>query len=69
MLQMGFGRSAFQSGSVTFVASAGALLMKTTAAPILRRFGFRRALAGAATISGAFWRLTDFSRRRRRLRS
>ena len=52
MLQMGFGRSAFQSGSVTFVASAGALLMKTTAAPILRRFGFRRALAGAATISG-----------------
>jgi EmrB/QacA subfamily drug resistance transporter len=53
MLQMGFGRNSFQSGSITFVASAGALMMKTTAAPILRRLGFRKVLAGAATISGA----------------
>ncbi|PNG27168.1 DHA2 family efflux MFS transporter permease subunit [Methylocella silvestris] len=52
MLQVGFGYSAFQSGSVTFIASAGALLMKTTAAPILRRFGFRRVLVQAALISG-----------------
>ena len=52
MLQMGFGRNAFQSGSITFVASAGALAMKTTAAPILRKLGFRRVLAGAAATSG-----------------
>ncbi|VTZ49799.1 Major facilitator superfamily MFS_1 [Methylocella tundrae] len=53
MLQMGFGRNSFQSGAITFVASAGALLMKTTAAPILRRFGFRRVLALAAMLSGS----------------
>ncbi len=53
MLQMGFGRSSFQSGAVTFVASAGALLMKMTAAPILRRLGFRTVLVGAAVTSGA----------------
>ena len=52
MLQMGFGRNSFQSGSITFAASAGALLMKTTAAPILRRFGFRRVLASGAMASG-----------------
>ncbi|MEJ0092560.1 MAG: MFS transporter [Methylocella sp.] len=44
MMQMAFGMTPFQSGSVTFVASAGAILMKTTATPILRRFGFRRVL-------------------------
>ncbi len=60
LLQMGFGRSAFQSGGVTFVASAGALLMKTTAAPILRGLGFRRVLAGAATLSGALFATYGF---------
>src|SRR5690606_29400853 len=43
----------FASGSLTFVAAAGALLMKLTAAPILRRFGFRRVLTGNALISAA----------------
>jgi MFS family permease len=52
LLQMGFGRDAFQSGSITFVASAGALLMKTTAAPILRSLGFRLVLAASALLSG-----------------
>jgi hypothetical protein len=46
--------SAFQSGSITFSASAGALLMKTTAQPILNRFGFRRILIFDALISGLF---------------
>nr|WP_041778672.1 DHA2 family efflux MFS transporter permease subunit [Beijerinckia indica] len=41
MLQIGFGMTPFQSGMVTFISSVGALLMKTTATPILRRFGFR----------------------------
>lgn len=54
MLQLGFGMSAFQSGSITFSASAGALLMKTTAHPILARFGFRRILIFDALISGVF---------------
>ena len=44
MLQAGFGMNAFQSGSVTFIASVGAMAMKATAAPILRLFGFRRVL-------------------------
>ncbi|MBV9704756.1 MAG: MFS transporter, partial [Methylobacteriaceae bacterium] len=44
MLQVGFGLSPLQSGSLTFMAAAGALMMKLTAAPIIRRFGFRRVL-------------------------
>lgn len=55
MLQVGFGMNAFQSGSVTFVSSAGAMLMKTTATPILRLFGFRRILVFDALLSSAFF--------------
>ncbi len=51
MLQLGFGLTAFASGSLTFVAAAGALVMKLTAAPILRRFGFRRVLVANALLS------------------
>ena len=54
MLQAGFGMNAFQSGSITFVASAGAMAMKATAAPILRVFGFRRVLIFNAMLSAAF---------------
>jgi EmrB/QacA subfamily drug resistance transporter len=54
MLQIGFGFSPFQSGSVTFVAAAGAMLMKATAEPILRAFGFRRVLIFNALVSSAF---------------
>ncbi len=54
MLQTGFGLSAFQSGSITFIASAGAMTMKATAAPILRRFGFRLVLVYNAALSAAF---------------
>ncbi|MGO9005206.1 MAG: MFS transporter [Beijerinckiaceae bacterium] len=53
MLQVGFGMNAFQSGSVTFVSAAGAMLMKTTAVPILRLFGFRRILIFNAILSSA----------------
>lgn len=51
MLQLGFGLNAFQSGSLTFAAAAGALTMKLTAAPILRQFGFKRVLCVNAVIS------------------
>ncbi|WOJ90504.1 MFS transporter [Methylocapsa polymorpha] len=54
MLQMSFGMNPFQSGSITFVASAGAMLMKTTAGPILRLFGFRRVLISTAILSAGF---------------
>ena len=54
LLQAGFGLSAFRSGLLTFAAAAGALLMKVTAAPILRRLGFRRVLIGNALVSAAF---------------
>ncbi len=55
MLQIGFGMNAFQSGSVTFVASAGAMLMKATAMPLLRLFGFRRILIFDALLSACFF--------------
>ena len=54
LLQAGFGLSAFHSGLLTFAAAAGAMLMKVTAPPILRRFGFRRVLLANALISSAF---------------
>ncbi|MGE5202681.1 MAG: DHA2 family efflux MFS transporter permease subunit [Acidobacteriota bacterium] len=50
MLQIPFGLSAFQSGSLTFVLAIGSMLMKTAAPPMLRTFGFRRLLVGNAGI-------------------
>ncbi len=60
MLQLSFGLSPFQSGTITFAASAGAILMKATAAPIIRRFGFRNVLIVNALISSAFLAATGF---------
>ena len=54
MLQLSFGLTPFQSGAITFVSSVGAILMKTTAAPIIRRFGFRKTLIVNSLISSAF---------------
>ena len=44
LLQLGFGMSPFQSGLTTFVSTAGALMMKATAASTLQKFGFKRVL-------------------------
>jgi EmrB/QacA subfamily drug resistance transporter len=52
--QLGFGMSAFQSGLLTFVSAIGAIAMKTTAAPIIRRYGFKRVLVVNALISSLF---------------
>ena len=54
MLQVGFGLDPFASGTLTFVAAAGALIMKVTAQPILRRFGFRTVLTVNALIGAGF---------------
>jgi len=54
MLQVGFGLTPFESGSLTFASAAGALCMKFTAAPILRRFGFRRVLVSNTLLSALF---------------
>lgn len=50
LLQIGFGKSAFEAGLLTFVSAAGALVMKTAAPPILRRYGFRTTLSVNAVI-------------------
>jgi EmrB/QacA subfamily drug resistance transporter len=44
MMQVGFGKSAAESGAITFASAAGSMLMKATAAPVLRRFGFRNTM-------------------------
>lgn len=55
LLQIGFGMSALRAGLMTFISAAGALVMKTTAPPILRRFGFKRVLVvNGAICSGTF---------------
>ena len=54
MLQLGFGLTPFQSGLLTFVSGAGALMMKIAAQWLLRRYGFRRVLAVNAVLSTVF---------------
>jgi len=52
MLQIGFGMDPLQSGMITFSGALGALVMKMTAGPILRRLGFRTVLTVNALICG-----------------
>jgi len=52
--QLGFGMTPLQSGLLTFSIAVGAVAMKTTAAPILRRFGYRPVLVWNAFITAAF---------------
>lgn len=54
MLQLGFGLTPFQSGMLTFVSGAGALVMKFAAQSLLRRFGFRRVLVINVILSTLF---------------
>jgi EmrB/QacA subfamily drug resistance transporter len=54
LLQIGFGLTPFQSGSLTFATAAGALMMKFTASTALRWFGFRLTLVVNGLISGVF---------------
>jgi MFS family permease len=54
LLQLGFKLSPFQSGLITFVSALGSMMMKTSIAGILRRFGFRAVLVVNAIVSSAF---------------
>jgi EmrB/QacA subfamily drug resistance transporter len=53
LLQVVFGMTAFASGIVTFASAAGAMSMKVTARPILKRFGFRTVMIANGIISAA----------------
>lgn len=53
LLQVGFGMNAFTAGLMTFLSSAGALVMKSCAPPLLRRFGFRTVLLVNGVIASA----------------
>src|SRR5215831_6999436 len=53
MLQLGFGLSPVQSGFLTFVSAMSAMFMKTLAARILNRLGFRRVLIVNGVIASA----------------
>jgi EmrB/QacA subfamily drug resistance transporter len=57
MLQVGFGLSPIESGSLTFFTAVGALAIRPISTPLLRGLGFDRvligsALAGSAAIAG-----------------
>ncbi len=54
LFQIGFGLTPFASGMLTFASAAGAMTMKFTAQPILRRYGFRTVLSVNAVLSAAF---------------
>ena len=54
MFQLGFGLSPLQSGLLTFAGAAGAMLMRASVAPILRRFGMKRVLVVNTVIATGF---------------
>ncbi len=53
MLQLGFGLSPIQSGSLTFVTSIGTLAVRPISARLLRWLGFRNLLMGNAVLCSA----------------
>jgi EmrB/QacA subfamily drug resistance transporter len=53
LLQLQFGYSAFHSGLVTFLVSAGTFVMRPGMSLMLERFGFRRALFWACVAASA----------------
>lgn len=52
LFQLGFHRTPLESGALTFAGAIGAMLMKVTAPPLLRLFGFRRLLLANAVLVG-----------------
>jgi EmrB/QacA subfamily drug resistance transporter len=53
MLQVGFGMSPIQSGSLTFFTAVGALAIRPISTPLLRGLGFDRVLIGSAVVGSA----------------
>jgi EmrB/QacA subfamily drug resistance transporter len=63
LLQVAFGFSAIGAALVTFSSAAAALVMKTTAPPILAHYGFRRTLlVNAVIVSVLFMACAVFTR-------
>jgi EmrB/QacA subfamily drug resistance transporter len=52
LFQVAFGRTPLESGALTFTGAIGAMIMKTGASRVVRRFGFRRLLIGNALVVG-----------------
>jgi EmrB/QacA subfamily drug resistance transporter len=57
MLQVGFGLSPIASGSITFIGSAGSVVIRSQLAKLVHRFGFRvvliaSAVAGSVALTG-----------------
>ena len=57
MLQVGFGLSPIASGSITFITSVGAVIIRNLLAPVIRNYGFRfvlitSAVAGSVGLAG-----------------
>jgi EmrB/QacA subfamily drug resistance transporter len=52
LIQLGFERTAFESGLITFSTALGAFLMKLCAPPILRAAGFRNVLVFNGFLAG-----------------
>jgi MFS family permease len=48
MLQVGFGLSPIASGSITFITSVGAVVIRNLLAPVIRGYGFRVVLVASA---------------------
>jgi EmrB/QacA subfamily drug resistance transporter len=48
LLQVGFGLTPFESGSITFIGAFATLLSRFAIGPLLRRLGFRSFLSGTA---------------------
>ncbi len=53
-LQLGFGMSPLSSGLITFASSAGSIVMKPVALPVLRRWGFRTVMIWNGLVSTLF---------------
>ena len=53
MLQVGFGKSPFESGLITFATAVGAMSMKSAVPMMLRRFGYRNVLTWNSLIASS----------------
>ena len=54
LLQIGFNLTPFESGMITFTAAIGSIFMKTVAAIVLKRFGYRPVLIYNSLTSAVF---------------
>ena len=60
MMQLGFGYSAAQSGSITVATAIGSMAMKPVAPRVLRWLGYRRALIGNGLLATGGYALCGF---------